>query len=150
MTGERTGSLPRRLCSDAVESPRFTFAVHGERLAIARLDAASPVPHWARGGFVSVTRTAAELSIVCAQTNVPADLLQVRDKLALGIEGSVPLTSVGIMASLCTALAAVGVSVFTIATYDTDWFLISAEQFETARAALEGLGHRVQGALPAR
>ena len=130
-------------------SASFRFIVHGERLAIARLAPGAPLPAWARGSFVSVTRTPAELSIVCAQRNVPPDVVQERERIALGIEGTVSMTAVGIMASLCGALAQAQVSVFVIATYDTDWILIRADRLEAARAALEGLGHRVRGESPA-
>lgn len=135
--------------SSPMTSQKFHFAIHGERLAIARLAPEAPLPAWASGSFVSVTRTPAELSIVCAARYVPAEVVQVRDKLALGIEGTVSMTAVGIMASLCGALADARVSVFVIATYDTDWILISIDSFDAARGALEALGHRVSGKLPA-
>jgi len=127
----------------------FRFRVHPERLAIARLERTAEVPAWARGGFVNVARTCDELSIVCAQAHVPRAVQQERDKLALGIEGTIPMTTVGILASLCGALAAARVPVFALSTYDTDWLLVSAERFEDARRALEGLGHQVAGAPPA-
>lgn len=128
---------------------KFHFAIHGERLAIARLAPDAPLPAWASGSFVSLTRTPAELSIVCTARHVPLDVVQVRDKLALGIEGTVSMTAVGIMAGLCTALADARVSVFVIATYDTDWILISVDSLDAARGALEALGHQVSGNLPA-
>jgi hypothetical protein len=133
---------------------RFHFHVHGERLAIARLDAAAPVPAWARGDFVTVSRTPDELSVVCAERHVPAagpaaPQAVERGKVALGIEGTVPMTTVGVLAALCAALAKARVSVFAISTYDTDWLLVSADRLQDARAALESLGHRVSGELPA-
>ena len=132
-----------------MSAPHFTFRVHGERLAIARLEPDAPVPGWARGGFVTISRTADELSIVCAQRNLPADVRHERDKIALGIAGVIPMTTIGILASLCGALAAASVPVFVISTYDTDWLLVSAERFAAARAALESLGHVVEGDPPA-
>jgi hypothetical protein len=133
----------------------YDFVVHDERLAIARLapvpvDAPwSAVPAWARGRFVTVSRTPTELSIVCAQDHVPRDVLQDRDKLALGIVGTIPMTTIGLLASLCGALAAAEVPVFVISTYDTDYLLVSASRYEAARRALESLGHRVTGTPPA-
>jgi uncharacterized protein len=126
----------------------FEFAVHDERLAIARLAPDAAVPSWARGHFVAITRTRAELSIVCAQQHVPADVQHERDKVAFGIAGVVPMTSVGILAALCGALAEVRVPVFAISTYDTDYLLVSAANFGPARQALLALGHRVTGGLP--
>jgi hypothetical protein len=136
--------------SASPSSIAFRFHVHDERLAIARLAPDAAVPDWARGRFVTVSRTPAELSIVCAEAHVPPGVTQERGKVALGIEGVVPMTSVGILAALCGALAAERVPVFAISTYDTDWLLVSADRFEAARAALVGAGHAVAGALPAR
>lgn len=129
-------------------SVAFEFTVHAERLAIARLAPGAPVPEWARGSFVTVSRTPRELSIVCAERHVPAGIVQERDKVALAIDGTVPMTSIGILSALCGALAAAQVPVFAISTYDTDWLLVSRERLEAARGALESLGHRVRGAAP--
>jgi hypothetical protein len=129
--------------------PRFTFAIHGERLAIARLPATAAVPTWATGQFVTVSRTPTELSIVCPQASVPADLPHERDRIAIGIQGVVPMSSIGILASLCGALATAEVPVFAISTFDTDYLLIAAERFATARAALTALGHTFAGEVPA-
>ena len=128
----------------------FRFHVHDERLGIARLAPDAEVPSWARGGFVTVSRTRAELSIVCSAVHVPSDVAHERDKVALGIAGVVPMTSIGILAELCAALAAERVPVFVISTYDTDWLLVSADRFEAACSALERSGHTIEGALPAR
>jgi len=127
----------------------LSFTVHPERLAICRLPADAAVPHWARGSFVTISRTANELSIVCAQQHVPAAVQQERDKVQFGIDGVVPMTTVGLLAKLCGALAAASVPVFVISTFDTDYLLVSAKHFDAAAAALRGLGHRVQGSCPA-
>jgi hypothetical protein len=128
---------------------RFRFVVRPHRLAIARQAAGRPIPEWARGSFVTISQTPAELSVVCAQRHVPADVQQERDKVGLCIDGVVPMTSVGILAELCTALAAAKVPVFAISTYDTDYLLVSADKFAGAREALESLGHSIRGELPA-
>lgn len=133
---------------DDVDEPSYSFRVHDERLAIARLAQDALVPDWARGRFVHVARTPDELSIVCAQEHVPQGVRHERDKIALGIEGVVPMTVVGLLAKLCTALAAVRVPVFVISTYDTDWLLVDAARLDAARSALEQAGYGVRGAGP--
>lgn len=140
---------PRATCNGTVTQPRFTFRVHDERLAICRLPHKAPLPEWVGGGFVSIGRTRTELSIVCAQRLVPGDVQQERDRIAFGIDGVVPMTTIGLLAALCTALAEAAVPVFVISTYDTDWLLVMADRFAAARAALERLGHRLVGAPPA-
>ena len=143
----------------------FDFRVHPERLAIARLAPDAPLPRWANGGFVTVSRTPEELSIVCAERRVPdarpagpaASALQLdaesplaveRGRAALSIVGNVPMTTIGVLASLCAALAAERISVFAISTYETDWLLVRADRLDDARAALERLGHRTHGESP--
>ena len=132
-----------------MSAARLRFRVHDERLAIARLAREAPLPEWARGGFVTISRTADELSVVCPERHVPAGVQQERERVALGIEGVIPMTTVGLLARLCAALAERGVPVFVISTYDTDWILVHAGKFAEARAALEALGHEVRGELPA-
>lgn len=127
----------------------FTFARHGERLAIARLPADAPLPDWARGGLVVIARTPAELSIVCAQQHVPAGVQHERDRVAFAIEGTLPMTVVGVLAALCGVLAAARVPVFVIATHDTDWLLVAAAHARAAQRALEAAGHHFTGAWPA-
>lgn len=129
--------------------PTFEFITHGERLAIARLSPTAAVPTWATGGFVTISRTAHELSIVCPQHLVPAAVQQERDKVAFGIQGIVPMTTIGILAALCGTLAAAEVPVFVISTFDTDYLLVAAATFTVARSALEAQGHRFTGDLPA-
>jgi len=126
----------------------FNFVVHGELLAIARLAPDAAVPSWARGRFLNIARTPSELSIVCAQEQVPPQTVHERERIALGIQGVVAMTTVGVLAALCGALAAARVPVFVISTYDTDWILVTAERFASARAALEAAGHTVAGDAP--
>lgn len=127
---------------------RLVFETHPERLAIARLAPETAVPPWCRGAWTTVSRTRAELSVICAQAVVPSEVRQERDKIAIGIAGVVPMTTVGLLASLCRALADKLVPVFVVSTYDTDWLLVSVENHAKAKSALEDLGHEVRGACP--
>lgn len=135
---------------DAAMTATFEFEVLRERLAIVRLDPDAAVPPWASGEFVTVSRTRRELSIVCAERHVPAAVPCERDKVAFGIAGVVPMTTIGVLAALCGALAQAAVPVFVISTYDTDYLLVSADRFAAARDALTAAGHRLHGDLPPR
>lgn len=124
---------------------RFTLSVLPEKLAIARLDAGSAIPPWATaGGFFCVTRTAEEVSIVCEAGRVPEGVKAQQGWRALRVRGPFDLSEVGVMAALSTALARDGVSVLAIATFDTDYLLVSGEQLQVAIAALRNAGHRVE------
>jgi hypothetical protein len=105
--------------------------------AISRLPANEPIPAWAAGPFVSITRTADELSIVCRQAQVPADVKCERDWRCLRIVGAIPFSMVGVLASLLNPLADANIAVFTISTFDTDYVFVKEKDAEKARHALQ-------------
>jgi hypothetical protein len=122
-----------------------TLDLLDEPLALCRLDPRAPVPAWAwTGPFVSVTRTADELSLVCAAAAVPPDATVAAPWRALRVAGPLDLSEVGVLARLAAPLAAAGVSVFVVATYDTDWLLVRASAVDAAVAALRAAGHTVR------
>ena len=114
------------------------------RHAVCRLDPAEAIPSWADGdGFVSITRTSGELSIVCEESRVPDDVRAERGYRCLGVKGPIPFELTGVAASLAAPLAAAGISLLLIATYDTDYLLVREELLEQATAALRAAGHAV-------
>jgi hypothetical protein len=123
---------------------RLRFTVGGGRYAVARLDAASAVPPWAaRGAFTTITRTPHELSIVCDDDAVPAGVRAERGWRALALEGPIPFETTGVAARFTAALAARGISVFVISTFDTDYLLVKEAALGAAVAALRDDGHAV-------
>ena len=46
---------------------------------------------------------------------------------------------------LASPLAAAGVSIFAVSTYDTDYVLVKQDALDRAVAALAAAGHRVHG-----
>jgi hypothetical protein len=115
-------------------------------LTVCRLGAQDPIPEWVAGdGFLSITRTAAELSIVCDEELPPAGLTREDGWRALGVAGPLDFSLVGILAELSGILAAAGISLFAISTYDTDYLLVQADVLNRAIAALRAQGHRVVG-----
>ncbi|HEX7150344.1 MAG TPA: ACT domain-containing protein [Thermoanaerobaculia bacterium] len=114
------------------------------KLAVSRLDPRSPLPHWATGEFVSLTRTKDELSVVCDDAAVPPGVHAERDWGCFRVEGPIPFEVTGVASALTAPLAAAGISVFLIATYDTDYLLVKSEAFDRATLALRGAGHDVR------
>jgi hypothetical protein len=113
-------------------------------LAVCRLDATAEIPDWAtRGDFCSITRTSDELSVVCSQGQIPADLRCEKGWRGLKVEGPLDFGLIGIMASIVGPLAEAGVSIFGIGTFDTDYILVKAEQYERAIAVLSAHGHTI-------
>src|SRR5688572_24954456 len=103
---------------------RLSLSVMPDRLAICRLppDAALPAPP-AGGGLWSVTRTAEEISLVLPDEERHPDWKAEPGWRALRVDGTLDFALTGILSSLAAPLAAAGVSLFAISTYDTDYVL---------------------------
>ncbi len=116
-----------------------------ESLAVCRLSPDSEVPAWAtKGEFFSLTRTPDELSVVCPEKDVPTGVKSEGGWRALGIEGPLDFSLVGVLAAVTEPLAEAGVSVFAVSTYDTDYVLVREEKLRVAVSALHGAGHEVR------
>jgi hypothetical protein len=114
------------------------------RFAICRLSAADAVPSWAIGpGFVSITRTDDELSIVCAEPQVPHGTECMRDYVAMRVEGTLAPDLVGVLVSLATPLADAGIPILAIGTHDTDYVLVREADLARVVGALQRAGHEV-------
>ena len=120
----------------------------GESLSVCRLAADAPLPRWVPGAssFCSVTRTADELSLICATATLqPHQPFAAREDgwRALRLVGPFALSEVGILLKVAVPLAAAGVSILALATYDTDYVLVRETQLARAVAELRAAGHSV-------
>ncbi|CCH34192.1 ACT domain-containing protein [Actinosynnema sp. NPDC047251] len=123
---------------------RLIVDVRPGEYTVARLAADAPVPAGLLDhALVSVTRTPDELSIVCPSEHAPpADRVQAGWRL-LTVRGPLEFTLTGIMAALSGELAAAGVSLFALSTYDTDHLLVKNSDLARAVTALRSSGHEV-------
>ena len=117
------------------------------RFAVCRLAPRNPVPTWvpAAGPLLVTARTDEELSVLCDANVVPDGVRAERDLRAFVVRGPLPFDAVGIMADLSGALAAAGIPLFAVSTFDTDYILVRHARVDEARAALTGRGHEVRG-----
>jgi hypothetical protein len=113
--------------------------------AVCRLPPTAEVPDWALGAapLGSVTRTAAELSVVCPADRVPAGSRSEPGWRCLAVAGPLDFAEIGILAGLAAPLAAAEVSLFALSTFDTDYLLVPAADLDRAIAALTAAGHRI-------
>jgi len=112
--------------------------------AVCRLPRSAAIPTWATtGAFVSITRTNDELSVICASAVVPHDTVASHDWRTFKLRGPFDMDLVGVMLAVAAPLAAAGVSIMPISTYDTDYVLVRDQQFNVAIAALRRAGHEV-------
>ncbi|MEM1118670.1 MAG: ACT domain-containing protein [Bacteroidota bacterium] len=113
-------------------------------LAVCRLGADAPLADWMwTGPVASVTRTEAELSVVCAEASIPEAVQVERGWRALRVRGPLVFDLTGILASLTAPLAEAEIPVFSISTFDTDVILVRETDLEAAIDALCKAGHEV-------
>jgi uncharacterized protein len=130
----------------ASASRRVPIVVLHDTLAVCRLDLRAPLPPWATvhpHEFFSVTRTADELSVIVTQSRPPRDIKCDRNWRLLKVQGPLPLNLIGIIAGLSGTLAAAGVSIFAVSTYDTDYFMVKQVDLGRAVQALQMAGYSV-------
>ena len=142
----------RRLAANA-RLPRLTFLETG--LAVVRLSASEDLCE--RGlaidtanfvqqdaEFFSVTRTDNETSVIMDERLAPPkdESCDVETGwLAIKLEGPLDFALVGILSRIATTLAKVGVSIFAVSTFDTDYVLIKRESKLAALQALTRVGY---------
>ena len=126
----------------------LTLSVLDGAYAVCRFAPDADVsPDVLRCAFASVTRTEEELSVVLPEANLT--LCSGSEKCEKGwrvikVEGPLDFALTGIMASLATALAEAGISIFVVSTYDTDYLLLKEEKLEEAIETLRQEGHQVK------
>ena len=135
----------------------LTLALLTGSFSVLRFAADADVPEWTlrAGSFASVTRTADELSVVCAtarvpSTPLPAQTVRADGWRALKVVGPFAFTEVGVLLQVAAPLAAAGISILAMATFDTDYVLVQETRLEHAVTVLRGAGHRVRDAKAAR
>lgn len=119
-----------------------------EPLALCRLSPSDAIPEWTALArtFLTISRTPTELSIVADEAIVPPNVDAQRGFRALRVDGPLPLDLVGIFSAIAGPLADADVPIFPIATYDTDYVLVTEGNFQRAVTALEAAGHLVDKA----
>lgn len=109
---------------------------------VIRQDSHSLVPGWAtKGEFISITRTADELSIVCPADHIPKEFSTVPRWICLKLEGPFPFSQTGVLLSFIEPLSSNAIPIFAISTYDTDYVLISHRHIDGALDLLRAAGH---------
>ncbi|MYM72808.1 ACT domain-containing protein [Duganella sp. FT109W] len=114
--------------------------------AVCRLAPHAAIPSWADGaGFVTISRSAHELSIVCLADRVPADTHREDGWCCLRFVGPFAFGATGIVLSVVRPLSEGGLGVFVVSTFDGDHLLIKSNDMSTAATLLERAGHVLTG-----
>jgi hypothetical protein len=110
--------------------------------AICRLDCKEAIPPWADGdGFVSISRTAEELSIVCLPERVPANIKATRNWRCFQFAGTFAFEEAGIALSVIRPISESGLGIFLVSTFDTDYLLVQEAQLKQVKEVLLSAGH---------
>jgi hypothetical protein len=110
--------------------------------AVCKLPRETPIPAWADGeGFVSISRTPSELSIVCRAGRVPATVQASREWRCFEFVGPFAFDESGIATAVIGPLSEGGIGIFLVATFDTDYLLIQEKDVYAAKDALRRAGH---------
>jgi len=122
---------------------RLTVDIAPGDYSVSRLPAGTDVPPIVAAGLVSVTSTPTEVSIVCPTDVAPETEHAHPGWRLLTVRGPLEFDLTGVMAALAGELAAAGVSLFAVSTYDTDHVLVKGTDLERAVKALREAGHEI-------
>jgi hypothetical protein len=126
---------------------RLVVDVRGGDYSVLRLPAGTaPDPGLFRVGGVTVVSVISGpdgVTVVCPTRVAPASDAREDGWRLLSVRGPLEFALTGIMAALSGELAAAGVSLFAVSTYDTDHVLVKSDDLERAVRALREAGHEV-------
>jgi hypothetical protein len=119
------------------------FSVIPGTWAIIKLPPEAQIPSWAgeATGFVAITRTAEELSIIAPREVIPTAIDAPVDWSLIKVHGPFSFAAVGVLASFGTPLANAGISIIAVSTFDTDYVLVRSGDEGAARQTLIVAGH---------
>jgi hypothetical protein len=122
---------------------RLAIDLAPEEYTVALLPKGTVLPHIATPGLVSITATGDGVSVLCPSTVAPASEHVRPGWRLLTVRGPLEFDLTGVMAALAGELAAAGVTLLAVSTYDTDHVLVKATDLERALKALREAGHEV-------
>ncbi|MCV6595106.1 MAG: ACT domain-containing protein [Silicimonas sp.] len=112
------------------------------RYGVARLPAGAESPGWMNGpGLSAMVRAEDELTIICPEARIPADVTAERGWACFRSLGPFAFDQSGVVAALVAPISAAGIGVFVLCTFDGEHILCPAEAFDRVRALLEAEGH---------
>ncbi len=94
--------------------------------------------------YYFIGKTDEEISLVCRTKDTPTKTIERNDGWrGFRIQGVLDFSLIGILAELSGILAEHKIGIFVISTYNTDYILVKAENFERALNILESEGYTI-------
>ena len=93
--------------------------------------------------FFCITSTQEDLSLVCSAEGVPSGVRREGPWRVFQLEGPIPFTMTGVLASVLNPLAENRVGILALSTFDTDYVLVHAGDAAMAVSVLQKAGHEI-------
>ncbi len=94
--------------------------------------------------FCFIGKTDEEKSLVCITDDVPQNVTERDDGWrAFRIEGTLDFSLIGILSKISSLLAEHKIGIFAVSTYNTDYILTKADNFDKALEVLCSAGYEV-------
>mgnify|MGYP002522518490 CR=1 FL=1 len=95
--------------------------------------------------FYFFGKTDEEISLVCLTKDVPQNTLKREDDWrAFRVEGTLDFSLTGILSGISAVLSENKIGIFAVSTYNTDYILTKAQNFEKALTALQSAGYKIK------
>jgi len=95
--------------------------------------------------FVFLSKTPDEISLVCETKYTPSDVIVSESGWkALKVSGVLDFGMIGVIANISKILAEIAISIFVVSTYNTDYILLKAENFDKGIQALIRKGYVIK------
>ena len=123
-------------------------AIHLKKLpglyAISQLPSSNSIPDWVDGeGFVSISRTADELSLICLAERVPNTVRSDKGWICFMFQGPFEFDAAGVLLSVLQPISENEIGVLAISTFDGDLILLKEDDVERAVSFLNETGHQI-------
>jgi hypothetical protein len=123
-------------------APRVKLRLLDGDYGVARLGPSDAIPAWADGnGFVSISRSDDELSVVCLESRIPGDARSDRGWSCFKLLGPFAFDETGIVLSVISPLSSGGIGIFVVSTFDGDHLLVKRGDLDKTCRLLGEAGH---------
>ena len=94
--------------------------------------------------FFFIGKTDEEISLVCKTEDTPEKTTERDDEWkGFRIQGILDFSLIGILSKLSGILAESNIGIFAVSTFNTDYILVKAENFERALSVLSAEGYTI-------
>ena len=94
--------------------------------------------------YCFIGKTDEERSLVCAESEVPSNVIKREDGWkAICICGVLDFSLIGILSEIAAVLADNAILIFAVSTYNTDYILIKSEDYQRGLEALKSAGYEI-------